>query len=281
VCLGELKLVDDSLIVAQKIGSCVLRLKESFGAEYTSQVLVGSRDQKILQRGHDSLSTWGILKEHDKRHVRDWVEQMVEQGFLEKSGEFSVLRVTESGRRMLRGEVAPQLLKPAESSRRGARAGSGRAASRAELDSWQGVDMKLFETLRGWRRQKAAERGVPPYVVFADVSLRDIARRRPSSPEAMLEAHGVGERKMAQYGAEVLAIVAEHCRNGASQSEADFAEPAPAPRKRKSPHGGKVRGPGGHSHPTEDESEHESADEPFRFVPDESELGEPDSDFID
>jgi ATP-dependent DNA helicase RecQ len=215
VCLGELKLVDEPLVVAQKIISCVLRLEERFGGEYTAQVLVGSREQRILERGHEKLSTWGILKEHDKPHIRDWIEQLVDQGFLEKTGEYATLRATDDGWRLLRGERRPQLLQPAESS------GRGKRESRAAAVSWDGVDRELFEELRTLRRAKASERGLPPYIIFADATLRDLARRRPSDSEALLEVHGIGEKKRNEYGDEFLRLISDYCRRtGAALDQA-------------------------------------------------------------
>ena len=92
VCLAELDLVEDALVVGQKILSCVFRLDENFGGDYTAQVLAGSREQRILDNGHDKLSTWGILQEHDRKCIRNWIEQLVGQGFLEKKGEYNVLK---------------------------------------------------------------------------------------------------------------------------------------------------------------------------------------------
>ena len=139
VCLEELDYVNDPLVVSQKILSCVLRLRETYGAGYTAAVLVGSREQRILDGGHDRLSTYNLLADFDRKDVRAWIEQLVEQKFLEKTGEFSVLRVTPEGRRLLRGEATPQLLKPA---------GRGRRESKVAIDSWEGVDRGLFEVLR-------------------------------------------------------------------------------------------------------------------------------------
>ena len=126
VCLGELDLVEDSLVIAQKILSCVVRLKERFGAEYTTDVLLGSKGERILRNGHDRLSTYGLLADQRKRTVRDWLEQLVGQDCLRKSGEYSVLSVTEKGWRVLRGQETPRLVKPAE-----------RRRSAAALRDWE------------------------------------------------------------------------------------------------------------------------------------------------
>lgn len=202
-CLNEIEFVDDSLVTAQKILSCVARLQENFGGDYTAQVLVGSREQRILEKGHDKLSTWGLLRTHDKRQVRDWIEQLVGQGYLNKSGEYHLLQLTTEGRDVLGGRTTPRLTKPVPS--------RNRRAAKAEKDSWEGVERGLFDALRALRRAKAEERGLPPFVVFGDATLRDLARRRPSTFEALLDVHGIGEKKRSQYGQEFLDVVTEYC----------------------------------------------------------------------
>jgi len=199
VCLGELDQVEDPLVIGQKILSSVIRQEQRFGADYTVKVLRGSSEQRILDNGHDQLSTYGLLADEDVRAVRAWVEQLVAQGFLAKVGEYNVLVVTESGRQLLTGEVTPRLLKPA----RAARA----RKSRAHDDSWEGVDRELFERLRELRRELADEKSVPAYVVFGDASLRDMARQRPGTPAEFLEIHGVGQKKAADYGEVFLAAI--------------------------------------------------------------------------
>ncbi|MEX2315848.1 MAG: DNA helicase RecQ [Pirellulales bacterium] len=202
VCLSEVDVVGDPLVISQKILSCVARLNEGFGGDYTSQVLVGSHEQRILENGHDKLSTWGLLSEHEKKAVRGWIDQLISQAFLEKDGEYNVLKLTREGRRVLRGEVTPRLLKPPTKTRR---------QSRIDIDSWEGVDRGLFEALRVFRRGKAEERGVPPFVVFSDATLRDLARVRPSSRLGLLGIHGIGEKKSAEYGGDLLQEITAYC----------------------------------------------------------------------
>jgi ATP-dependent DNA helicase RecQ len=218
VCLNELEFVADSLVIAQKILSCVLRVKERFGAAYVSQVLVGSREQRIVGEGHDQLSTHGILAEHSRQNVRAWIEQLTEQQFLGK-GEFDVLHVTPSGRQLLRGEITPQLLKPSAQPRR---------AAQVEVDAWEGVDRGLFEALRTLRRQKADESGLPPFIIFSDVTLRDMARRRPSTREGLLAVQGVGATKCEQYAAEFLPAIVDYCQRHELATDVDAPRPARA-----------------------------------------------------
>jgi ATP-dependent DNA helicase RecQ len=203
VCLGDLDLVDEPLIVGQKILSCVVRLKESFGGDYTAKVLAGSGEQRIKENGHDQLSTWGILQDASRRNIRDWVEQLVGQGYLRKAGEFNVLEITDLGRQLLKGDSEPRLLTP--------RATKSKSRSAVADDSWEGVDRGLFELLRTLRRETAEQLGVPTYIVFGDASLRDMARRRPSSLEEFLAVKGVGEKKRTDYGEAFLVCIVDFC----------------------------------------------------------------------
>jgi len=221
VCLGQLDQVDDPLIIGQKILSCVLRLNERFGADYTAMVLCGSQDQRIMQMRHNELSTWSILSEENKRSVRDWIEQLVGQQYLAKDGEYQVLKVTAAGRRLLRGEETPRLLKPA--------AKQAAAKSAAAADSWDGVDRALFERLRELRQKEAAAQQVPAYVVFSDAALRDMARRRPSTLAGFHQIRGVGEKKLEDYGQQCVTLITDYCRERQVAMDVEPPrQPAPA-----------------------------------------------------
>jgi ATP-dependent DNA helicase RecQ len=218
VCLGELDLVDDPITVGQKILSCVLRLEQRFGADYTAKVLAGSQEQRIVQAGHDRLSTYGLLQEDGVATVRDWIEQLVGQGFLEKTGEYNVLQVTESGRCILKREVEPRLLRPAEKQRK---------SRSVAADSWEGVDRGLFDVLRQLRGEKATQQSVPAYVVFGDAALRDMARLRPSTLDGFRNVKGVGEKKLTDYGQDFLDVINGYCtREQLSQDVAPIYPPA-------------------------------------------------------
>ncbi len=212
MCLGELDCMDDALVTAQKILSCVLRLDQRFGGGYTASVLTGSKDKRILENSHDTLSTYGLLSDCSKQTVHDWIEQLVGQDYLEKTGEYNVLNVTEKGWHVLKGKETPRLLKPATKPVK---------VSRVAADSWDGVDKELFEALRRLRASIAGEKGIPAYMVFGDAALRDMARRRPSTPRGLLEVKGVGEKKRRQYGQAVLGVIKDYCL--ANSLETDIA----------------------------------------------------------
>jgi ATP-dependent DNA helicase RecQ len=221
------EVADDALETAQKILSCVVRLGEQFSESYTARVLHGSRDRRILERGHDGLSTYAILSNYHRRVVRDWIEDLVDQGYLEKRGDGHMLKVTELGQRALRGSDKPRLGKAAPKRVRTKRPRGERRPG-------------LFEALRELRRDIARDRGFPPYVIFSDAALRDMARQRPSTPGGFLEIHGVGQQKAAQYGELFLAAVQGYCLaysldmdvGGAPAARPD-SPPAPAPRRSK------------------------------------------------
>jgi ATP-dependent DNA helicase RecQ len=203
ICFGEIEGVPDALVAAQKILSSIVRQGERFGAEYTAGVLVGSREDRILANKHDKLSTYGLLKDATRTVVRDWIEQLAEQECIERTGEYGVLRLTEKGRRVLKGMEQPLLLE----------APKKKAAPKPSVDrdSWEGVDRQLFERLRLLRRELARQRSVPAYIVFTDATLRDLARKRPLTTDDLLRVSGIGMKKLEQYGEELLSEIREYC----------------------------------------------------------------------
>jgi ATP-dependent DNA helicase RecQ len=201
ICLGEVEFEADSTVVAQKILSCVARVGERFGVNHVADVLRGQTNERISRLGHDRLSTYGLLKEHRERQVKDWIGQLVGEGLLEQtSDEFPVLKLNDDSWQVLHNQRIVRLSR--------SRSAASATKSRAEETSWEGVDSRVFEALRAWRREVAAARGVPPYTIFHDSSLRDISRVRPSRREGLRLISGVGESRLRDYGADVLDIVA-------------------------------------------------------------------------
>ncbi len=204
VCLGELDIVEDPITLAQKILSCVIRLRERFGASYTVKVLTGSRDHKIIQAGHHQLSTYNLLGNESTVAVKTWIDQLISQNFLERSGEYSLLRITSSGRDLLQRKGKVMLTRVTKS------ASVAKAASPA-VQSWEGVDRGLFDRLRACRTELASQRRVPAYVIVGDATLRDLARLRPSNMSRLSCIRGIGERKLAEFGELFLNVIDEYC----------------------------------------------------------------------
>ena len=210
ICLGEVAVQSDSLVLAQKILSCVVRLGERFGADYVADVLRGADAARIKAMRHDRLSTYGLLREHRKTEIRNWIDQLEGLECLARdSGEYPTLSVTPRGRRVLRSEESVQLFRTVARPPRG----EGRRAGRREapeLLNGEPIDNDLFEALRALRRAMAEERGVPPYVIFNDASLREMARERPTTEEAFLRIKGVGYHKLTELGSRFLACIRWH-----------------------------------------------------------------------
>jgi len=212
VCLGEVEFLPESTQVGQQILSCVARLDQRYGGAYTTQVLLGSKAERVLENGHDTLSTHGLLAGESERTVRDWIEQLVGQGCLLKTGDFGVLKLTEKGVAAMKGREPVRLLRRS-AKKTSRRSSTGRSRSPKKQDIlWEEVDMELFEALRELRKQIADSKRVPAYVVFSDQALLGMARDRPSTPEEFLQVKGIGQKKCRQYAKDFLAIIARRQR---------------------------------------------------------------------
>ncbi len=211
-CLGELERVDDAFVLAQKIGSCVARVRQRWGIGHVTAVLEGKATPQVTAQGHDGLSTFGLLKELSGNEIRGYIEQMISSGFLARTpGEYPTVQLTPRGVALLKSEVAPgdvvlcrQPKAPPRGSRKAAMLPS------VEREAWDGVDRELFEALRAVRLTVARERRVPPYVVFHDRTLREMARLRPTTPGALMQVHGVGEQKAERFGGAFLDAIQSH-----------------------------------------------------------------------
>ena len=200
VCLGETESLPDATVTAQKIISCVARVGERFGVRHVCEVLRGAKTEGIQRHGHDRLSTFGLLAALDQRTAENLTHQLLDQGLLGRSGgDRPVVMLNERSWEVLRGTRTVVLSEP--------RSGKAKAA-KADVDDWKGVDRDLFERLRKWRRQVAEGRGKPAWTIFDDKSLRAIAREKPTSPAALLRVKGIGEKRLADFGAAILDLVA-------------------------------------------------------------------------
>ncbi|MBA3859054.1 MAG: DNA helicase RecQ, partial [Cyanobacteria bacterium PR.3.49] len=220
ICLGETIEVDGAPVIAQKILSCVARLKERYGIGYIAAVLRGENSQEIRNRGDQNISTYGLLKEHHVNDLRDWMYQLISQEVLVQENvdlgygrAVPILKLNGGSWQVMRGQRTNiRLLKPAER-KKGERA----KLSKAETGSWDGVDRDLFEIMRDLRRDLADQRRVPPYIIFNDATLRELARIRPSTLERMRMVSGIGDSKLRDLGQTFLDVILAHCQDsGAS-----------------------------------------------------------------
>jgi ATP-dependent DNA helicase RecQ len=188
--------------LARKILSCVARVGQRFGVGHVVQVLRGAETETVRRLGHDRLSTYGLLTEVPEKTLTNLVYQLVDQGLLERtSSDRPVLTLSGDSLDVLRGRREVRLVEPK---------GRPVSASRPEAESWEGVDRDLFEELRALRRTLARQRSVPPYVIFSDATLRELARVRPTDLPTMSTVRGVGQKKLADFGPVVIEAVAAH-----------------------------------------------------------------------
>lgn len=201
-CLGESEDLVEATREAQIILSCVARVGQRFGIGHVVDVLRGSSTDRIRGLQHDALSTFGLLNGTPKKTVTNMVYQLLDQELLVRSkGQYPVIMLNETSWEVLRGQREVMLLPVKTKKVR---------QTAVEKDSWDGVDRKLFEVLRFIRTEIARERSVPPYVIFNDATLRDMTRRRPTSTQAMLDVHGIGAKKMADFGLRFLEAILEY-----------------------------------------------------------------------
>jgi ATP-dependent DNA helicase RecQ len=210
-CLGELEAVPDPVTLARKILSAVARVEQRFGAAHVSNVLRGRETDLVRARGHGRLSVFGLLGDASADELRGYIDQLVARGLLRTTDDdYPVLKLTAAGVELLkRPEAAPDLalarqLKPQKKDRD--------RRTREDAASWDGVDRELFDRLRALRLTLARARGVPPYVLFHDTTLRELARLKPSSLVALQHVYGMGARKTEDLGQVVLDTIAAHGR---------------------------------------------------------------------
>jgi ATP-dependent DNA helicase RecQ len=193
-CLKELDAVDDSTTLARKILSCVARVRQSYGIAHVSDVLLGKASDKVVAAGHAELSTFALLKQESGAAVRGYIEQLVAGGWLAREGEpYPVLRLTGSGAALLKGEGSCELFRELQPVK-------GKARTRGAGSASFGGDPDLFNALRDVRLRLARERGVPPYVIFHDTTLQQMAERRPATVDDLHDIYGVGAKKAADFG---------------------------------------------------------------------------------
>jgi len=233
-CLGPSDVLEDTASISRAIFSCVSEIAEIAGPTYTTLVLTGSREDRVIEKGHHHLSSYGSLTSSEPAVVRSWIEQLVRQGYLDKTGKYNILSLTSKGAAAQRGEETPQLARPSKpstekKSRHALRSGTSRAGetSKTKVMASSGeFDQRLFDELRRVRRKKAEELEVPPFVIFSDAALRDMARRKPLDRAGFLAVHGVGEKKCEAFGDDFLAVIREFCATNPNAAAAANAATA-------------------------------------------------------
>jgi len=210
----------DATEAARKALSCVYRFHQNggqrYGAAHLIDVLRGKATDKVVQRGHEALSTFGIGADVAEAQWRVVLRQLIALGYLRTEGEYNTLELTASAREVLRGEVQMLLRQPSEtpkraSSKTGRVTRTARGAGKDKPPPLPLDDHALlrFEALKAWRAEVAREHNLPAYIVFHDATLAEMAQARPDSMDALAQISGVGAKKLEAYGREILRVLGD------------------------------------------------------------------------
>lgn len=210
VCLGETKGLpdDEALLTAKKVLSAAWRAEGRYGTGYVVNLLLGRVNDRMTANGHDQLKVFGLLKEAGEASIRSWIDQLVVQEFLEvtEDGEYPLLRITAAGRGLCNGRGTVRLGSPVPPKVKGKK--KPKALKKAAAAFLEG-DEELFEKLRALRREMADKAGIPPYVIFHDSVLIEMAASKPQTPDDLRVIKGIGEHKLEKYGQIFLDAIKE------------------------------------------------------------------------
>ena len=204
ICLDPPKKYD-GLVDAQKVMSTIYRVGQCFGAHYVIAVLRGMQNQKIIERQHDKLSVYGIGKDKSKEHWQSVIRQLIHLGFVQQviSELNPTLQLTENAKAILKGKEPLELAMPRISA-------ISKIAHNPQRQGIANYDKDLFARLRFLRKQIADKENIPPYIVFNDATLQEMAQYMPTSNIEMLQINGVGSIKLERFGQPFMALIQEH-----------------------------------------------------------------------
>jgi ATP-dependent DNA helicase RecQ len=227
-CLAEEQEQADLTIPAQKFLSCVKRTGELFGMTHIIDVLRGSRAKRVLQKGHDRLSTYDIGGEFSKKEWQYLARQFIQQGLLVQDAEYGSLKLTAAAYAVFKGEPVYGLLPERET-------------PTPTTDRLADYDGELFSLLRAKRTELAQETAVPPYIIFSDRALVEMATYFPQSEASFGNMYGVGQAKVEKYAAQFLPIIRDYCAGKGLEEKARVAVASSPARRIAASAGGKSR----------------------------------------
>ena len=213
--------LQDVTIPALKLLSCIIRTNQRFGAGYVTDVLLGSNNSRIVDNGHTEISTWGIGKEYNKSEWMELCDLLVDEGLIMKTGDYNVLEITPKGKRFLAERTELKLpLRPDEYKTRAKTSGStpknsGLTNLRGEKISAEkpaiddAVADAIIKNLKAWRKRKADDLNIAPYMIFGDKTLLDLAAKKPKTRGDLLNVYGIGRAKAEEFGRAILQIIEE------------------------------------------------------------------------
>jgi ATP-dependent DNA helicase RecQ len=215
-CLDQTELVDITL-EAQKILSCIYRMKNRFGLNMVIAVLRGSKNKRVVELGFDALSTYGIMGEYRPESLREMIMVLVAKGYIMVTADdYPVLKLTGNASRILKGQEQvfhkQQLIEKLPAMKGNP---EGRNTGRAVIP--ENYNGELFESLRSLRSEIAKEKGLPPYVIFPDTSLKEMAAYFPMDQAAFLLINGAGQKRFESYGELFIEVIKSYAKDHPDQ----------------------------------------------------------------
>ena len=207
ICNSSGTPLEDVTVLAQKFMSCIYRTQSRYGAAYIIDVLLGSKQKRILENRHHEISTWGIGKD-------DWftlADSLLIAGFIEKYGEYNVLKVTSAGKQALAArakiELRIELSKQRVLNQVQPKKSFVVHKKGEFLRSLSESDTDLYKAIKEWRQRTAEEENVPPYIIFGDKTIEELVLKKPRTERELLGVFGIGEVKAEKFGSALLRLL--------------------------------------------------------------------------
>ena len=219
ICSAGEAPLQDVTIPALKFLSCIIRTNQRFGAGYITDVLLGSGSSRIADNGHDKISTYGIGTEYNKSEWLELCELLVENGYILKSGDYNVLSVTYTGKRFLAERTELKLPFKPDTFKKPTKASASRNSGLTNLRGEKITAEKpavndsqaeaIITNLKAWRKRKAEDLNIAPYMIFGDKTLLDLAAKKPKSRQDLMNVYGIGRAKAEEFGRAIIQIIEE------------------------------------------------------------------------
>lgn len=214
ICAAEPVNLTDVTIPSQKLMSCIFRLKQHYGAAYVIDVLLGSKQKRIMENHHNELSTWGIGKELEKSDWFELTDLLIETGYILKVGEYNVLAVSKMGALALTNRT--QIKLPVQLNFKNIINAPKQKPSfvlhkkNEFLKNLSEKDTELYNAIKQWRNSTAEKENIAPYMIFGDKTIEELVEKKPASEKELLSVFGIGTVKAEKIGAPVLRIIGNH-----------------------------------------------------------------------
>ena len=208
ICSSPAAELKDVTIPAQKFLCCIIRTNQRFGAGYVTDVLLGSKAQRIIDNGHTKISTWGIGTEYSKQEWLEFCDLLIGENYIKKTGDYNVLELTPTGKRFVASRD-PLMLPMRQTAIRYNTNVRGEKIIAEKPAVNDALAEAIIQNLKAWRKRKADDLNIAPYMIFGDKTLLDLAAKKPKNRGDLLNVYGIGRAKAEEFGRAILQIIEE------------------------------------------------------------------------